>query len=151
MTRKTILILIVGFGLLPMWLALGAMVVMTLFYWNEMVAAEGGIALPLLLAAGFAGSWFTLGIAALTISVYVIVPGTPQRKKLLAGITCVARTLAGAGWVLAKEHIERRRAADATRDKVAAVDFVRNHPTSAPQLCLELFEFRADLLCTEQP
>ena len=127
MTRKTILILVVGFGLLPLWLAIGAVAVLIALYWNEM--GDAGIALPLLLASGFVWSKFTLGIATLTIIIYLIVPGTPQRKKLLAGTTFVACILAGAGWGATWKYKKDRLAADATREKAAAVDFVRNNAT----------------------
>ncbi len=80
-------------------------------------------------ASGFVWSKFTLGIAALTIIVYLVVPGAPQRKKLLAGTTFLAFVLAGAGWGATWKYKKDKQAADVIREKAAVVEFVKSNPT----------------------
>jgi hypothetical protein len=50
---------------------------------------------------------YSLRIAALTIIAYCV-PGTPQRKKLLAGTVFITLSLAGGGWLANRQYKKNR-------------------------------------------
>ncbi len=126
MKKSHIAFLLVGFGFLPLWISIALLMVGSLKQSNS---SDYWTVAPWMVIAGIVYCQYTLGIAVATIAVSVMVKGTPERRRKLAGATFVTLVL-GAGAVLAYGKMQRdSHAADLKAEEARVFEFVKHSPT----------------------